>query len=171
MFNIQSILGPFATQYDFVERNQTEVVVKVKRLPHGQDLPLPAYAKPGDAGADLRAAIEDRLTIHPGQDAAIPTGIAIELPEGYEAQVRGRSGLALNYQIGITNGVGTVDAAFRGEVLVLLYNHGSVPFVVGRGDRIAQMVVKPVPTTVFMEVDELSDSIRGETGFGSSGRK
>jgi dUTP pyrophosphatase len=148
-----------------------QTVVKVKKLPHGQDLPLPAYAKPGDAGADLRAAIEDRLTINPGQQVAIPTGIAIELPEGYEAQVRGRSGLAFNYQVAITHGVGTVDSGFRGECMVNLINHGAIPFVLLRGDRIAQMVVKPVPQTVFVEVDELSESIRGTGGIGSSGVK
>ncbi len=143
--------------------------VALKRLPHGEGLALPAYQTEASAGMDLLAAVEDDLTIAPGQRALVPTGIAIALPTGFEAQVRPRSGLALKHGIGLLNSPGTVDADYRGEVKVLLINLGEMPFVVARGMRIAQMVVAPVTRVRWQESGALEDSARGDGGFGSTG--
>ncbi|MBM3564666.1 MAG: dUTP diphosphatase [Alphaproteobacteria bacterium] len=143
--------------------------VAVRRLPHGRDLPLPRYASEMAAGADLLAAVEQPLTIQPGQRALVPTGIAIALPAGFEAQVRPRSGLALNHGVTILNAPGTIDADYRGEVKVILANLGAEPFRVERGMRIAQMVVTRVETARLIEQDALPDSARGAGGFGSTG--
>ena len=147
-------------------------IVKVRRLPHGADLDLPAYQSAGAAGVDLAAAVEDGapVTIAPGAREMVPTGLSIELPEGYEAQVRPRSGLAAKHGVTVLNSPGTIDADYRGEVKVILINLGDEPFTVARGERIAQMVVQPVVRVAWEEADALSSSARGEGGFGSSGR-
>jgi dUTP pyrophosphatase len=144
------------------------VQLKIVRLAHNVDLPLPSYATPGSAGMDLRSA--EALTIKPGARALVATGIAIALPENYEAQVRPRSGLAVKYGITVLNAPGTIDADYRGEIKVPLINLGSDDFIIARGDRIAQMVVAPVTTAELVEVDVLEDTPRGAGGFGSSGR-
>ncbi len=146
------------------------VTVAVRRLPHGEDLPLPHYATPDSAGLDLLAAVESPLTIPPGEWVLVPTGLAIALPPGYEAQVRPRSGLALKHGVTVLNAPGTIDADYRGEVGVILVNHGRSPFTVERGQRIAQMVVARHERAVWTETDTLDASARGTGGFGSTGR-
>jgi dUTP pyrophosphatase len=141
----------------------------ITRLPHGRDLPLPAYATAGAAGCDLHAAVEAPLEIPPGGRALVPTGIAIALPEGAEAQVRPRSGLALRHGVTCLNSPGTIDADYRGEVGVILANLGEAPFVVARGMRIAQLVVAPVARVAWDEMAELPATLRGAGGFGSTG--
>jgi len=145
------------------------VAVRITRLPHGSDLPLPAYETAGAAGMDLRAAVDAPMILAPGERAAVPTGIAIALPEGYEAQVRARSGLARRHGIAMVNSPGTVDSDYRGELQVLLINLGQEPFTVARGDRIAQMVVAPVARVAWQEVGALDGTVRGAGGFGSTG--
>ena len=145
------------------------VPVRITRLPHGTDLPLPAYETTGAAGMDLRAAVDAPVTLAPGERAAVPTGIAIALPEGYEAQVRPRSGLARRHGISMVNTPGTVDSDYRGEIQVTLINLGQEPFSLGRGDRIAQMVVAPVTRVAWDEVEALDETARGAGGFGSTG--
>lgn len=145
--------------------------LKIKRLPHNQDLPLPQYATESSAGMDLCACVDEPVKIKPFQRALIPTGVSIELPEGYEAQVRPRSGLALKYGITVLNTPGTIDADYRGEVGVILINLGYEDFIVERGMRIAQMVVAPVVQTEIVEVEELVETVRGNGGFGSTGTK
>ena len=147
----------------------TVIKVEVKRLPHGAELPLPEYATADSAGLDLLAAVVGDLTIQPGRRALVPTGLAIALPPGYEAQVRPRSGLALKNGVTVLNSPGTVDADYRGEVGVILANLGEEPFVVTRGMRIAQMVVAPVTRLAWEVVAELPGSARGAGGFGSTG--
>jgi dUTP pyrophosphatase len=147
----------------------TAIDVEVKRLPHGADLPLPQYATADSAGLDLLAAVDADLVLQPGTRALVPTGLAIALPPGYEAQVRPRSGLALRNGIALLNSPGTVDADYRGEVGVILINLGQEPFVVTRGMRIAQMVVAPVTRLAWREVADLPTSERGAGGFGSTG--
>jgi dUTP pyrophosphatase len=141
----------------------------LKRLPHGQSLALPHYATAGAAGLDLIAAVEEEIVLLPGQRAAIPCGIAIELPHGYEAQVRPRSGLALNQGVTVLNAPGTIDSDYRGEVKAILINHGAEPFLIKRGAKIAQMVIAAHEQAEIVERDELSDSARGAGGFGSTG--
>ena len=145
------------------------VSVSVTRLPHGADLELPGYETADAAGMDLRAAVEADLEIAPGARALVPTGLAIALPPGYEAQVRPRSGLALRNGISLVNSPGTIDADYRGEVGVIVINHGEETFTVTRGMRIAQMVVAPVSRAVWQEVDALPETVRGAGGFGSTG--
>jgi dUTP pyrophosphatase len=147
------------------------VAVRVMQLPHGAGLPLPGYASAGAAGLDLRAAVSDGdpLTLAPGARALVPTGVTIALPEGYEAQVRPRSGLALKHGVTCLNAPGTIDADYRGEIGVILVNHGGEPFTVRRGDRIAQLVVAPVVEATLSLVDDLDGTVRGSRGFGSSG--
>jgi dUTP pyrophosphatase len=149
----------------------TALQVPLRRLPHGQDLPLPAYASEHAAGVDLLAAIAQALELAPGARKLIPTGISIALPAGYEAQVRPRSGLALKHGIGLLNSPGTIDADYRGEIGVILINHGQAPFAIARGDRIAQLVVAPVTRLAWAESDTLPDSARGAKGFGSTGKR
>jgi dUTP pyrophosphatase len=146
-----------------------EVRIPVIRTAVARDLPLPAYATPGDAGMDLYAAVEIEVTLQPGERALISTGLKVAIPHGYEAQVRPRSGLALRHGITMVNSPGTIDAGYRGEIGVLLINHGQEPFTVRRGDRIGQMVVAPIARAVWEEVTELPPSERGEGGFGSTG--
>jgi dUTP pyrophosphatase len=143
--------------------------VPIRRLVHGRDLPLPAPATPGSAGLDLTAAVAETVAIAPGAWRAIPTGLALALPQGYEAQVRPRSGLALRHGVTVLNSPGTIDADYRGELMVLLVNHGPEPFAVRRGDRIAQLVVAPVAAVAWREVSLLDESRRAGGGFGSTG--
>jgi dUTP pyrophosphatase len=146
--------------------------VSIKRLPHAADLHLPVYQSEDAAGMDLMAAskADADIVLQPGARALIPTGFAIELPRGYEAQVRPRSGLALQSGITVLNSPGTIDADYRGEIGVILINLGNHPFVVKRGARIAQLVVSPFERVALIEQDELEDSARGAGGFGSTGR-
>src|SRR5690349_18916064 len=146
-----------------------EPVVNVQRLAHGADLPLPAYATAQSAGLDLMAALQGEITLAPGERRLIPTGLAIALPAGFEAQVRPRSGLALKHGVTVLNSPGTIDADYRGEVQVLLINHGQAPFVIRRGDRIAQMVVAPVTQIAWKTVERLDETERGSGGYGSTG--
>jgi dUTP pyrophosphatase len=146
---------------------QPVVSVAVRRLPHCYA--LPTYARPGDAGLDLHAAHEGELTVLPGAFQRIPTGIAIELPSGYMAFVQPRSGLAARHGLTVLNTPGLIDSGYRGEIEVLLINHGTTPFIVCRGDRIAQLLVLPVPAVEWQEVSQLGDSARQGGGFGSSG--
>lgn len=143
------------------------VRVEVKRLPHGAGLPLPAYATAGAAGMDVVSA-ED-VTIAPGARHAVATGLALAIPQGYEIQVRPRSGLALKHGITVPNTPGTIDSDYRGELKVILINLGSEPFVIVRGDRVAQLVLAPVVQAAWDEVAELDATERGEGGFGSTG--
>lgn len=147
-------------------------LIAVQRLPHFGDLPLPAYKTPGAAGMDLVAALDADApeTLHPGDRQLIPTGLAMALPEGYEAQVRPRSGLALNFGVTCLNAPGTIDADFRGEVQVLLVNLGQETFMIRRGDRIAQLVIAPVAQAGWDEVERLPLTLRGAGGYGSTGR-
>lgn len=145
------------------------ITTSVVRLPHAQDLPLPAYGTPESAGCDLLAATGNDIVLRPQQRCLIPTGLKIMLPDGYEAQVRPRSGLALKHGITVLNTPGTIDADYRGEVGVILINLGSEDFVVSRGMRIAQMVISPVTRTGWHEVELLEETARGEGGFGSTG--
>jgi dUTP pyrophosphatase len=145
------------------------VEVPVLRLPHGADLPLPAYATPLSAGVDLLAAIDQTLVLPPLGRTAVPTGIALALPEGYEAQVRPRSGLALNDGVTVLNSPGTVDADYRGEVKVVLINLSHRPFAIERGQRIAQLIVSPVVQVSWREVHVLETTDRDTGGFGSTG--
>ena len=139
------------------------------RLPHARGLPLPVYASEGAAGADICAALDAELVLRPGARAAVPTGLCIELPQGYEAQVRPRSGLALREGVGLLNSPGTVDSDYRGEIKIILVNHGTDDVRIRRGDRIAQLVVAPVSHPLFEEAEQLAPSERGESGFGSTG--
>jgi dUTP pyrophosphatase len=141
----------------------------LKRLPHGRDLALPHYATHGAAGLDLIAAVGEEIELLPGQRAAIPCGIAIELPHGYEAQVRPRSGLALNQGVTVLNAPGTIDSDYRGEVKAILINHGAEPYLIKRGAKIAQMVIARHEQAEIVESEELSGSARGAGGFGSTG--
>jgi dUTP pyrophosphatase len=145
------------------------VSVSVRRLPHADGLPLPAYETAHAAGADLLAAVDAEVILPPGGRALIPTGLTIALPEGYEAQVRPRSGLAARDGVTVLNSPGTIDADYRGEVKVILINHGDAPFVVKRGMRIAQMIVSPVSRVAWAEVEALPETARGAGGFGSTG--
>ena len=145
------------------------VSVAVKRLPHNADLPLPEYESVAASGMDLPAAIESDLIIKPGERQLVPTGLAIALPEGYEAQIRPRSGLALKNGVTILNTPGTIDSDYRGEVKVILVNFSNCNFIIQRGMRIAQMVIAPVLQVSLMDVDVLPETTRGEDGFGSTG--
>jgi dUTP pyrophosphatase len=147
------------------------IKLRLQRLPHGEGLPLPAYQSRHAAGLDLVAALPqaEPLKLAPGQRALVPTGIVIELPPGYEAQVRPRSGLALKHGVTLLNSPGTIDADYRGEVMVLLVNLGQENFNVARGDRVAQLIVAPVTRVDIELVEETSGSERGQGGFGSTG--
>ncbi|MBL8675417.1 MAG: dUTP diphosphatase [Rhodospirillales bacterium] len=147
------------------------VAIEVKRLPHAADLPLPAYATSQAAGMDLLAAVADDLVLAPLARAIVPTGLAIALPAGYEAQVRPRSGLAAKNGVTVANAPGTIDADYRGEVGVILVNLGAEPFTISRGMRIAQMVVARHERAEWREAASLSDTARGAGGFGSTGVK
>ncbi len=146
------------------------VAVRIMRLHHATDLPLPAYETSGAAGMDLRAAIgAETVVLAPGMRALIPTGLAIALPKGFEAQVRPRSGLAIKHGISQVNAPGTVDSDYRGELKVILINHGQEPFMIAHGDRIAQLVIAPVTQAFWVEAESLDETARGASGFGSTG--
>ncbi len=146
--------------------------VRILRLPHGEGLPIPRYETAGAAGLDLRAAVaaDAPLTLLPGARALVPTGLVLAVPEGFEAQVRPRSGLALRHGVTCLNAPGTVDSDYRGEVGVILVNHGQAPFVVSRGERVAQLVIAPVTRALMVEVKTLEETARGAGGFGSTRR-
>ncbi|MCV0426002.1 MAG: dUTP diphosphatase [Roseibium sp.] len=146
------------------------VTLELKRLDHGGDLPLPTYQSELAAGLDLLAAVDAPLSLSPGERALVPTGLAMALPAGFEAQVRPRSGLAAKHGVTVLNTPGTIDADYRGEVKVILINLGRETFEIARGERIAQMVIAPVLQAEIQEVDTLSDTKRGTGGFGSTGR-
>jgi dUTP pyrophosphatase len=147
----------------------SNIPVPVRRLPNGSDLPLPAYATEHAAGLDLYAAIEEDLRLNPGRRALVPTGLSIALPDGFEAQVRPRSGLAAKHGITVLNSPGTIDADYRGEICVILVNFGEEAFTVTRRMRIAQMVIAPVSRVRLSETISLPESRRGTGGFGSTG--
>ena len=146
--------------------------VDIRQLPHGEGLPLPAYQSGHAAGLDLLAAVPDGqpLVLAPGKHALVPTGLAIALPDGFEAQVRPRSGLAAKHGVTVLNSPGTIDADYRGEIAVILINHGTEPFAIRRGERIAQMVIAPVMQVQLNPVGTLPETGRGGGGFGSTGR-
>jgi dUTP pyrophosphatase len=148
----------------------SQVRVALKILPHAADLPRPGYATASSAGVDLAAAVTSEIALAPGERKAVPTGIALALPEGYEGQIRPRSGLALTHGITILNSPGTIDADYRGEIQVILANLGSETVTLARGQRIAQLVVAPVSRVAFDEVAALPASGRGADGLGSTGR-
>jgi dUTP pyrophosphatase len=150
----------------------TKVTVELQQLAHAEGLPLPAYQTVEAAGLDLMAAVADGepMTLAPGGYALVPTGLAIALPSGFEAQVRPRSGLAAKHGVTVLNSPGTIDADYRGEIKVILINHGAAPFVIKRGERIAQMVIAPVLQAALVPVATLSATDRGAGGFGSTGR-
>ncbi len=148
----------------------SQVRVALKILPHAADLPRPGYATASSAGVDLAAAVTSEIALAPGERKAVPTGIALALPEGYEGQIRPRSGLALTHGITILNSPGTIDSDYRGEIQVILANLGSETVTLARGQRIAQLVVAPVSRVAFDEVAALPASGRGADGFGSTGR-
>ena len=145
------------------------IQVRVKRLPHGQGIPLPLKMTPHAAGFDIHAAVDAPLTIPPGEVRLVPCGFALAIPAGHEAQVRPRSGLSTKFGITLINSPGTIDADYRGEVFVPLVNHGRSPFVVERAMRIAQMLILPVPPVELIEVDDLDATPRGGGGFGHTG--
>lgn len=150
---------------------QKPVTIALTRLPSSEGLALPSYATEHSAGMDLLAAVTENQTLAPGARMLVPTGLSIALPEGYEAQVRPRSGLAFKHGISLVNSPGTIDADYRGEVGVLLINLGQEPFVIERGMRIAQMVIAPYSRASFSEVLELPSTDRGQGGFGSTGTR
>jgi dUTP diphosphatase len=152
------------------EARPRSVTVRVLRLPHGQGLALPSYQSKHAAGLDVVAAVIEPVELAPEGRMLVPTGFALELPEGYEAQVRPRSGLALKHGVTLLNTPGTIDADYRGEVMVLLINHGSEKFTIHRGDRIAQLVIAPVNHVEIVAVETLGATERGPGGFGSTGQ-
>ena len=145
------------------------VAIRIWRDPSCSDIPLPAYETEHAAGMDLRAAVRELLTIAPGERVLVPTGLRVALPEGHEAQIRPRSGLALKHGITLLNSPGTIDADYRGEIRVTMANLGHEPFVVNRGDRIAQMIVAPVSRVSWEHAEALDETDRGEGGFGHTG--
>ena len=147
----------------------TRPVIQIMRLPHGKDIPLPAYATGGAAGMDICAAVDNDLTLWPGARIAVPTGLAMAIDNGYEVQLRPRSGLTLKNGVSLANAPGTIDSDYRGEVKVILVNLSDTDFVVSRGMRIAQMVIAPVTRCHIETVSELADTLRGDDGFGSTG--
>jgi dUTP pyrophosphatase len=145
------------------------VSVKITRLEHNEDIPLPSYESEGSSGLDLRASVKESVLLKPGEIKLIPTGIALSIPKGYEAQIRPRSGLALRHGIGMVNSPGTIDSDYRGEIAIILINWGTKPFTILRGDRIAQMVISEVQRAHFIVVDDLDKTDRGNGGFGHTG--
>lgn len=148
----------------------TPVTVRVKRLRESEGVAVPAYMTTHAAGVDLHAAIDAPIHLQPGERVLVPTGLAIELPDGYEAQIRPRSGLAFKHGISLVNTPGTIDPDYRGEISIIVINHGSETFVINAGERIAQMVIAPFIRAVFAEVDSLTETGRGSGGFGHTGR-
>jgi dUTP pyrophosphatase len=148
-----------------------EIVLPVTVLPHGEGLDLPSYATPGSAGCDLRAAVTEPLILSPGGRALVPTGIAVAIPDGYEGQVRMRSGLAMAHGLTLLNGPGTIDSDYRGEIRVILANVGSEQVTIARGERIAQLVIAPVARARLEKTRQLPATSRHTGGFGSTGRE
>ena len=146
-----------------------EVKIRIKRVRKDPSLPLPQYMTHGSSGMDLYASVENEIILNPGERKLIPTGISVAIPEGFEGQIRPRSGLAIHHGIGVVNGPGTIDADYRGELGVVLINLGKSPFAVRHGDRIAQMVISPVLRAILEEVDALPPTGRQEGGFGHTG--
>ena len=144
-----------------------KIKLKIKRI---RDVSMPAYQTEGSAGMDLRAAVDPPVTLAPGERVLVPTGLIVEIPSGYEAQVRPRSGLALKHGISLVNAPGTIDSDYRGEIGVILINLGNEPFVIQHNDRIAQMVIAPVTQARIVEVDEVNETGRGSGGFGHTGK-
>lgn len=147
----------------------SEVKIRIKRLEGQEDIPLPAYETAGSSGMDLRAAVREKVMLNPGEIKLIPTGVAISLPQGFEAQVRPRSGLALRHGLGMVNSPGTIDCDYRGEIRLILINWGPKPLEIKRGDRIAQMIIARVYRADVIDVKDLDSTARGEGGFGHSG--
>ncbi len=145
------------------------VEIKIKRLEHGKDLPLPRYMTEWSAGMDIYAAVDTEIVLRPGERKLVPTGISVSIPPGFEAQIRPRSGLAIKYGIGMLNSPGTIDADYRGEIKIILINLGDKPFIIKRGDRIAQMIINKISYAKIKLVDELPPTNRGEGGFGHTG--
>ena len=143
--------------------------LRIQLLPHAMGLDLPEYQTPGSSGIDLRAAVEEPIIIENGERVMIPTGLKMEIPAGYEGQVRTRSGLAATRGLVVLNSPGTLDADYRGEVKVILMNLGSEPLTINRGERVAQLVIAPVARVVISEVEDVDETIRGSGGFGSTG--
>jgi dUTP pyrophosphatase len=152
-----------------VGERQDRVRVMVKRLEGQEDLALPSYGTKGSSGMDLRAAVRERAVLNPGDIMLIPTGLAVAVPQGFEVQIRPRSGLALNHGIGMVNAPGTIDSDYRGEIRLILINWGQKPFAIKRGDRIAQMVITRVSRAELVETKDLEETSRGSGGFGHSG--
>jgi len=149
-----------------------QITIKIKRLTNEfDDIPLPFYSTPGSSGMDIRASVKDEIFIEPGQVILVPTNLSVEIPAGYELQVRPRSGLAAKYGIGVLNSPGTIDSDYRGEVKIILINFGKEKFKISRGDRIAQIVVSKVYIGNIIESDDLNSSSRGSGGFGHTGQK
>ncbi|RLC30312.1 MAG: dUTP diphosphatase [Deltaproteobacteria bacterium] len=146
-----------------------KIPVGIKRLAEDNDLCLPEYASAGSSGMDIRAFVQEPVVLNPGEIKLIPTGLAVSLPPGYEAQIRPRSGLALTHGIGMVNSPGTIDSDYRGEIGIILINWGAEPFIVRKGDRIAQMIVGRVFQAEFFEIDQLDQTSRGHEGFGHTG--
>jgi dUTP pyrophosphatase len=151
------------------QNNQSPLNVSIKKMDHGADLPLPTYGTSQSAGLDLMAAIDGPITLNPGERTLIPSGISIALPQGYEGQIRPRSGLAIKHGITVLNTPGTIDADYRGEIIGIMINLGQEPFVFTRGMRFAQLVIAPHSTATWVEVEELDESTRGSARFGSTG--
>ena len=154
----------------FSNCSMQSIKVKIRRIRPEKNAPLPRYMTAHAAGVDIYADLDRELVLGAGDRALVPTGIAIELPEGYEAQIRPRSGLALNHGVSLVNSPGTIDADYRGEISVIIINHGKEPFIVRHNERIAQMVFAPLIRAVFDEVEELGKTARGDGGFGHTGR-
>ncbi len=151
------------------EMSQFRVSIAVKREPDALDLPLPSYATDGAAAVDLYANVDGQVTIQPGERLLVSTGLSIALPKGYEAQIRPRSGLAAKHGVTLVNSPGTIDEDYRGVIQAILINHGSLPFTLQRGDRMAQLVAAPVAQVRWVETDDLDETDRGSGGFGSTG--
>lgn len=144
-------------------------IIKCIQLPHAKDLPLPSYQTEGAAGMDIRAALDEEFCLEPGERALLPTGLIIAIPQGYEVQIRPRSGLAIKHGISMVNSPGTIDSDFRGEIHLIVINHGQQAFTVKHGDRMAQMVVQRVHQAEIIQTSEVDDTQRGHGGFGSTG--
>lgn len=160
---------PFVTIVTLKIMKKIDVLIKTISEKFS-DIPLPQYATPGSSGMDVRAAVEDKITIEPGKVMLVPTNISVEIPIGYEIQVRPRSGLAAKYGIGVLNSPGTIDSDYRGEIKIILFNFSDKSFSIARGDRIAQLIIAEVITANLINTDELNSSKRGEGGFGHTGK-
>jgi len=147
------------------------IVIKIKRVQDNKDLPLPAYKSEGSSGMDITACVKQPVLLKPGEIRLIPSGLAVSVPPGYEAQVRPRSGLSLHHGIGLVNSPGTIDSDYRGEIGIILINWGTEPFTIKKGDRIAQMIISKVYRADFVEVEDLDATSRGQGGFGHTGIK